>query len=117
MPAAWADRASATYLRTHCPHGISHHLGDRRTTCSTRGRYQCRPLPSSILGLPASNRPGNVYDTQDLVVASNDTNIPNAFKRPSYGTLPEVITAKRDCIAIISEKSRRILPITAVKLS
>ena len=44
------------------------------TSRSTRGRYQCRLLPSSILGLPASNRPGNVYDTHDLVVASNHTN-------------------------------------------
>ena len=60
MPVAWADRASATYLRTHCPHGISHHLGVRRTTCSTRDRYRCRPPSSNILGLPALNGPGSV---------------------------------------------------------
>ena len=75
MPAARADRTLATYLRTCCPQGTTHHLSDRRTTSSIRGTNQCRLPSSNILDLPASNRPGNVSDTRDLVAAGNRTNI------------------------------------------
>ena len=74
MPAARADRTRVTRLRIDQLRGTTHSMSDHHTICSIRGTIQCRLPSSSILDLPASNRPGNVYDTHDLVVASNHTN-------------------------------------------